>query len=124
MEVVALTPADCALLAARYRDHANSHRMMREALVRDGHEDEAQRLEALRNIERHFDLDLGLVCHLFDRRAATDCHPIEKMVIEFITEMHASVARDGAGDEVLWVLPDRVRQVRDLMQGHVVGERD
>jgi hypothetical protein len=125
MDVVALTFADRRLLAARHEEHSNSHRIMRETLLQQGAEELVQRLEALRSIERKFDLDLGLVCHLYERRGDADRHPIEKLVVDFITDVHASVAL-GASDaeEVLWVLPDRVRQVRDLMQGHVVGGRE
>lgn len=123
MDIVALTFADRRLLSTRFAQHSNSHRIMRESLLQLGAEDLVMRLEALRSIERAFDLDLGLVCHLYEHRSDPDRHPIEKLVVDFITDMHASVARDASdGDELLWVLPDRVRQVRELMQGHVVGE--
>ena len=128
MDVVALTFGDRRLLAARYEQHSNSHRIMRESLLQRGAEDLAQRLEALRSIERKFDLDLGLVCHLYEHRADIDRHPIEKMVVAFITDAHQRVAREASGaadgDELLWVLPDRVRQVRDLMQDRTVPDRD
>lgn len=125
MDVIALTFADRRLLATRFAEHANSHRTMYDALVNRGAEDLAQRLLALRTVERTFDLDLGLVCHLYEHRSDAGRHPIEKMVVEFITDVHASVAKGATdADELLWVLPDRVRQVRDLMQGHVVGGRE
>jgi hypothetical protein len=125
MDVVALTFSDRRLLATRHEQHANSHRIMRETLLQQGADELVQRLEGLRSIERKFDLDLGLVCYLYEHRGDADRHPIEKMVVEFITEAHASVAKGATdADELLWVLPDRVRQVRDLMQGHVVGDRE
>jgi hypothetical protein len=123
MNVVALSFADRRLLAARYDEHNNSHRDMRETLLSRGAADVVAKLDALRTMERAFDLDLGLVCHLYDHRADADRHPIEKMVVEFITDVHNSErVRDDA--ELLWILPDRVRQVRDLMQGHAVGDRE
>ena len=129
MNVVALTYADRRLLAARYEQHENSHRIMRETLLLRREDDAAARLDALRCVERTFDLDLGLVCHLYEHRADQGRHPIEKMVVDFITDAHdahdASGAHAAPADhEILWVLPDRVRQVRDLMQGHAVGERE
>ena len=119
MEVVALTLTDRRLLAARYTEHANSHTAMRTALVGGAHGETVRLLDALREVERAFDLDLGLVAYLYQHRGEPDRHPIEKVVIDFITDV-----QPGDGDEVLWVLPDRVRQVRDLMQGGLVGGRD
>ncbi|MEO5511390.1 MAG: hypothetical protein ABIV28_04965 [Longimicrobiales bacterium] len=124
MEIIALKFADRRLLSARYEQHGNSHRIMRESLLQRGAGDAVERLEALRNIERSFDLDLGLVCHLYERRGDADRHPIEKMVVEFITDVHVNAAAGADGDELLWIRPDRVRQVRDLMQGQVVSERE
>ena len=60
MNVVALTYADRRLLAARYEQHGNSHRIMRETLLLRREDDAAARLDALRCVERTFDLDLGL----------------------------------------------------------------
>ena len=128
MDVVALTFADRRLLASRYEQHANSHRIMRESLLQQGADELAVRLEGLRSIERKFDLDLGLVCHLYEHRGDRDRHPIEKLVVDFITDAHQSVAREATStsdaDELLWVLPERVRQVRDLMQDRTVPDRD
>jgi hypothetical protein len=124
MDVVALTFADRRLLSARYEQHENSHRIMRESLLQRGAEDSVARLEALRSVERAFDLDLGLVCHLYEHRGDAGRHPIEKMVVEFITDVGLTDAAGADGDELLWIRPDRVRQVRDLMQGQAVGERE
>ena len=119
MDVVALTFTDRRLLTARYEQHGNSHTAMRAALAAQGESTTIELLDALRAVERAFDLDLGLVCHLFAHRAEPDRHPIEKLVVDFITDLQA-----GDGDELLWILPDRVRQVRDLMQERLVGDPD
>ncbi len=124
MNVVALTFTDRRILAARYDEHTNSHRDMRETLLSRGALDTVARLDALREVERLFDLDLGLVCHLYEHRADEGRHPIEKMVVDFITDVRTNHAAGGDADELLWILPDRVRQVRDLMQGHAVGDRE
>jgi hypothetical protein len=124
MDVVALTQTDCALLTARYAAHGNSHRRMRTALLANGAADSVARLDALRAVERAFDLDLGLVCHLYEHHADDDAHPIAKLVAEFITDVRSNASGSTPGGELLWVLPDRVRQVRELMQEHVVGERE
>ena len=118
MDVVALTFTDRRLLAARYEQHGNSHVAMRDALVKSGETETAVLLDALRTVERTFDLDLGLVCHLFAHRGDPGRHPIEKLVVDFITDLQA-----GDGDELLWILPDRVRQVRELMQDRLVGDQ-
>jgi hypothetical protein len=120
VEVVALTASDQRLLAARYAEHENSHRRMADALRDAGAADAAARLDALRRIEHHFDLDLGLICHRFARRHAPDTHPLERAVIEYLAEVRC----DEAGRELLWVIPGRARQLDDLMHGRLVGERD
>lgn len=120
MEVVALSAADQRLLFSRYAEHANSHRRMRDALRDAGATEAAARLDALRRMERHFDLDLGLICHRFARRAAPDTQPLERAIIDWLTEVRA----DESGHELLWVLPERARQLDDLMNGRLVGEPD
>jgi hypothetical protein len=49
-----------------------------------------------------------------------DTHPVERLVLDFITE----VRLPAGGAEESWVHPDRVAQVRDLMDGRLVGEPD
>ena len=120
MELVALAPADRKLLEARYAEHGNSHRRMHAALLEAGAADAAARLHALRSLEAKFDLDLGQICHRFAQRAAPGTHPIERVVIDYITELQT----DASGADILCVLPERVRQVHELMQGRLVGERD
>lgn len=119
MEVVCLSAQDRRLLAARFAEHGNSQRRMRSALVEAGADAAAARLGALRMLERRYDLDLGEICHRFGRRNLPDTHPIERFVMSYIAEERAC-----AGRNELWVLVDRLRQVRELMDGRLVGEPD
>jgi hypothetical protein len=116
MQVVRLTEHDRQLLCARFRQHGNSHRKMLGALADAGAHDSGARLAALRRIEKRFDLDLAEICHRIDRRKTGAAHPIERVVLDFIAEERR--ADDGTQ---LWVMPDRVRQVRDLMDGKSDG---
>ncbi|MGH7445213.1 MAG: hypothetical protein ACREKM_10065 [Longimicrobiales bacterium] len=113
-----LSATEHALLCARYGEHANSQRRMREALAearsRSGVLD---RLRALRAMERALDVDLGAVCWRWHHRADEATHPLESSVMDYIAEAR------GAGDTwELWIRLDRVRQVRELMDGRLVGE--
>lgn len=117
MQVVCLSATDRGLLCARFAQHGNSHRRMFDALADAGADDAGARLLALRRLERTFDLDLAEICHRFARRDHEQTHPIERQVLGFIAEERTS--HDGAQ---LWVLPERVRQVRELMHGKLVGE--
>ena len=120
MDVVVLSAADQRLLTARFAEHENSHRRLRDALAEAGAADAVARLEALRRVEHHFDLDLGLICHRHARRNARETHPLERALIGYLSQ----VQTDEHGLEVLWVLPERARQLDDLMHGRLVGERD
>jgi hypothetical protein len=115
MQVVRLTDPDRRLLSARFAEHGNSFRRMTQALAAAGADDARRRLAALRRIEHCFDIDLAEICHRHDRRG--QAHPIERMVLDFITE-----ERRCGQDAQLWVLPERVRQVRELMDGKLVGD--
>jgi hypothetical protein len=117
MDVVCLAASDRSLLCSRYLQHGNSHRRMFDALAQAGADEAGARLLALRRLERRFDLDLAEICHLFARRHAHGTNPIERQVVEFIAE-----ERHAAGDLQLWILPHRVRQVRELMDGKLVGD--
>ena len=115
MEAVRLTLADCGLLAARYQEHGNSHRRMTQSLVDAGAAGTADRLLNLRQIERRFDIDLGLLCHWYERRTAQGTHPVERAIIAYLTAVHTR-------DEV-WILLDRLRELRDLLdESRLVGE--
>ena len=117
MNVVALSAFDRGLLTARFAQHANSHRRMRSALLEVDAHDALDRLDALRRLEKRFAVDLASVCWRHERRDHTGTHPIERFVIDYITEP----GHGERGDE-LWVLLDRLREVRDLMEGRLVGE--
>lgn len=119
MEVVCLAAADCALLAARYAEHGNSSRMMRVALEEANAHSTVERLRTLRSLERQHDVDLGELCHRYERRNRFDTHPIERLIMNYIAQ--AKLSSEGA--EELWVRLDRLREVRSLMsEGKLVGE--
>ncbi len=118
MHVLRLNPADRRLLAARYAEHGNSHRRMVAALGEAGAEAPLARLRALRMVERRFELDLGSLCWRAGRVDHPDTHPIEKFIVRYV----ARVRTNENGAEELLVLLDHVRQVRELMEGRLVGE--
>jgi hypothetical protein len=88
---------------------------MQSALLEAGAGEVATRLVMLRRLERQFDVDLGEVCYRYERKDDPATHPIERVIISYITQ-----ARQGGGE--LWVLLDRVRQLRELKEGRLVGE--
>jgi hypothetical protein len=115
--VVCLQPPDRGLLRARWVEHDNSHLRMYDALLDAGATDAAARLKALRRVEMRFDLDLAEICHRHSHLNQETTHAIERMVVEFITE-----ERHHADGMQLWVMPERVLQVRELMDGKLVGD--
>ena len=119
MEVARLDPLDHALLCARFAEHANSQRRMRDALAEAGAADSLARLQALRGMERALDVDLGAVCWRWEHRADAATHPLEHGVMAYVAE-----ARETPRGWELWVYLDRVRQLRELMEGRLVGERE
>ncbi len=118
MHVVRLSQADRMLLVSRFEEHGNSHRRMRSALEEVAADHVAERLDALRRMERHFGIDLGSVCHRYDRRDDPATHPIERMIMNYIAEHRDS----DCGTPELWVLLDRVEEIRELTEGRLVGE--
>jgi len=117
MEIVRLASRDARLMAARFAEHGNSPRRMRAALAEAGADTAVQRLNALRRVERAFNLDLGSICFRWLRRNDADVHVIERGVMEYVAEH-----RDGPDGGELWVRVDHVRSLRELMQGRLVGE--
>lgn len=119
MEVISLTRSDCALLAARFGEHANSNRRMLNALDEAGATDSYARLGVLRQMEKRVGVDLGMLCYHFEHRNDDRTHPFERAVMNYIA--HWRVNATGAED--LWVVLDRVREVRDIVEeGKLVGE--
>jgi hypothetical protein len=112
VEVVCLSEEDRRLLAARCAEHGNSHREMTRALSKSAPAELLERLRALRRLEHHFSVDLGWLCHRYQRRTDPGTHPLEKMVLTYV----AQPRRRADGAEDLWVLLDRIRQVRTLVE--------
>ena len=119
MDVIRLTAQDHALLCARFAEHGNSQRRMRDALRDVDAQDALQRLIALRAMERALDVDLGAVCWRWEHRADPETHPLEHSVMGYIAER-----REVADRWELWIRLDRVHQLRELMAGRLVGERE
>jgi hypothetical protein len=118
VNVVCLSERDRQLLMDRFAEHGNSHRRMRSALADAGVAQAVDRLDALRRLEHHFRIDLGSLCHRWGRRERPETHPIERFVVNYI----AQTRRRDAGEEELWVRLDRVGEIRELMEGRLVGE--
>jgi len=120
MEALRLDYSDCMLLAARYGEHGNSHRQMTTALREAGATDVLDRLFTLRKLERHFDVDLGLLCHWYRRRDAGQTHPVERAIITYVTTSQPNTA----GAEV-WIRLDRVRTLREFLEeSRIVSEAE
>ncbi len=118
MDFVRLSQQDHALLCARFAGHGNSQRRMRDALTETSTPGNVlDRLQALRQIERTHDFDLGAVCWRWEHRTDEATHPLERQVMEYVAE-----ARGTGGEWMLWVRLDRVRVLRELMEGRLVGE--
>jgi hypothetical protein len=111
VEAVRLSSTDCRLLAARYVEHGNSHRRMSASLREAGATPAVERLIVLRQLEHKFDVDLGLLCHWYERRDGNGTHPVERAIITYLTTAHRI-------DDVteLWIRLDRVRELRDLLE--------
>jgi hypothetical protein len=119
-QVLRLTETDRRLLVARFREHGNSVRRMRQALQEAGAASKAARLAALREMERRAGVDLAEICHRFERRDDPATHSIERLIMNFIAEQR--LLPDGRVE--LRVMLDRVRSIRELKDGRLVGELD
>ena len=118
-ELVLLTRNDCGLLAARFSEHANSQRRMLGALEEASANDAFARLCVLREMEKHFQVDLGMLCYHFEHRNDDNTHPIQRTVMNYV----ASWTVSSTGVEELRVRIDRVREVRGIVEeGWPVGE--
>jgi len=118
MQVLCLTDQDRRLMAARFAEHGNSQRSMKRALSDAGAQAALGRIGALRRLEREHNIDLGEVCHRFAQRNSPETHPIERFVMSYIAEERTR----PNGRRELWVLVDRISQVRQLMDSQAVGE--
>jgi hypothetical protein len=118
-ELVSLSKADCGLLAARYGEHGNSQRRFLQALEEAAADDSFARMCTLRQMERHFAVDLGMLCYHFMHRNDKDTHPIKRAVMNYVAEWGF-----GANAlEELHVRIDRVREVRDIVEDGRLAER-
>lgn len=107
--LIRLTREDRWLLVRRYEFYRNSMAALAKALVREPEGEGAlRRLRALRRIERRFGLDLGLVCHKVRRCRERRPHPLERIVIDYVT-------LPAAGDDVVLDV-GRVREVIGLIE--------
>lgn len=118
-ELLSLTRSDCGLLAARYAEHANSQRRMLDALEEACADAAFARLCALRQMEKHFQVDLGMLCHHFEHRNDHNTHPIQRAVMNYVAQWYVSTQ----GAEELHVRIDRVRAVRDIVEDGRLAER-
>ena len=119
LQVVTLSRPDCGLLAARFGEHGNSQRRMLSALEEAGANDAFARLCVLRQMEKSVGVDLGMLCYHFDHRNDSKTHPFERAVMNYVAHWRSS----GSGAEDLWVILDRIRQVREVVdEGRLVGE--
>lgn len=118
-ELLSLSRSDCGLLAARFAQHANSQRRMLQALEEASANDAFGRMCALRQLELHFGIDLGMVCHHFEHRNDKETHPIQRAVMNYVAQWSKAVS----GHPELHVRVDRVREVRDLVEDKRLAER-
>lgn len=119
MNVLRLSAADTRLLAARFTEHGNSHKRMSAALAEADAAAVRARLHALRALERRFNVDLGSICFRFQRREDPGVHPIERLVVQYITRPAPGEDPDATD---VWILLDHVQRVRELKEGRLVGE--
>ncbi|MBI4513306.1 MAG: hypothetical protein HY702_04270 [Gemmatimonadetes bacterium] len=108
--LVRLTREDRWLLVRRYGFHGNSFAALAKALVREGEGEETiRRLRALHRVERRFGIDLGFLCHEHRRCRERRPHPLERLVMAYVT-----VPSANDGDLILDV--DRIREVIGLIR--------
>lgn len=119
MEVISITRSDSSLLAARFSEHGNSPRRMLAALEEAGATDAFARMTLLRQLEKVTGVDLGMLCYHFEHRNDTNTHPFERAVMNYVAQWRIN----PVGAEDLWIVLDRVREVREIVdEGRLVGE--
>jgi hypothetical protein len=119
MDLISLTREDCGLLAARYGEHSNSQRRMLDALEEAAADDAFARLCALRQLEKHFAVDLGMLCYYFEHRNDQGTHPARRAVMNYVAAWDVS----ADGRQELRVRIDRVREVREIVEDGRLAER-
>ena len=112
MEVISLTRSDCSLLAARFGEHGNSQRRMSSALEEAGANDAFSRMVLLRQIEKRVGVDLGMLCYHFEHRNDATTHPFERQIMNYVAQWRLNLS----GTEELWVMLDRIREVRGIVE--------
>jgi hypothetical protein len=111
--LIRLSAQDRWLLVRRFEFHRNSSAALAKALVREADGESAvRRLRALRRIERRFGIDLGLLCHKIRRCRERRPHPLERMVIGYVTI-------PSEDKEAVWLDVGRIREVIGLIEGGV-----
>jgi hypothetical protein len=118
-ELISLSKDDCGLLAARYAEHGNSQRRILQALEEAAADNEFARMCALRQLEKHFGVDLGMLCFHFEHRNDKNTHPIQRAVMNYVAEW----TLDANASQELRVRVDRVREVRDIVEDGRLAER-
>jgi hypothetical protein len=118
-ELISLSKDDCGLLAARFGEHGNSQRRVLQALEEASADDAFARMCALRQLEKHFGVDLGMVCYHFAHRNDKTTHPIQRAVMNYVAEW--IVGANAVAE--LRVRIDRVREVRDIVEDGRLAER-
>jgi hypothetical protein len=145
VEVLRLTSEDFRLLARRFAQYGNSHRRMEAALAAaagatdpqasptgaadaarcggggdaagssEGAPDPLARLRALRLLERRCSIDLGSLCHRFQRREDPALHPLERSILESIACWRPGAPGAPGAEDELWVFLDRVQKLRQFI---------
>ena len=117
-ELIAITRQDCSLLAARFGEHANSQRRMLGALEEAAAHDAFARICVLRQLEKRFGVDLGMVCYHFEHRDDEATHPLQRRIMNYVAQWGYS----AMGAQELRVRIDRVREVQGIVEGQVERE--
>ena len=82
------------------------------ALEEASADDAFARLCTLRQLEKHFQIDLGMLCHHFEHRNDENTHPIQRAVMNYV----ATWTTNAHGIDELRVRVDRVRGVRGIVE--------
>lgn len=92
---------------------------MLDALEEAAADEAFARLCTLRQLEKHFQVDLGMLCHHFEHRNDQKTHPIQRAVMNYVAQWYVG----ANGVQELHVRIDRVRGVRDIVEDGRLAER-